>query len=108
MPIYNKLVRDRIPEVISKSGKQSVTRILSDDEYKLELQKKLGEEIQEYIEATTDISVIEELADLLELIHAAAELHGSSIEDLERVRQKKAEQRGGFKEKIFLVEVTDA
>jgi predicted house-cleaning noncanonical NTP pyrophosphatase (MazG superfamily) len=49
MPIYNKLVRDRIPEVISKSGKQSVTRILSDDEYKLELQKKLGEEIQEYI-----------------------------------------------------------
>jgi predicted house-cleaning noncanonical NTP pyrophosphatase (MazG superfamily) len=108
MPIYNKLVRDRIPEVISKSGKQSVTRILSDDEYKLELQKKLGEEIQEYIEAVDDNSAIEELADLLELIHAAGELHGSSVQELERVRINKAEQRGGFKEKIFLVEVTDA
>jgi predicted house-cleaning noncanonical NTP pyrophosphatase (MazG superfamily) len=108
MPIYNKLVRDRIPEVISKSGKHSVTRILSNDEYKLELQKKLGEEIQEYIEAADDNSAIEELADLLELIHAALELHGSNVQELEQVRREKAEQRGGFKEKIFLVEVTDA
>jgi predicted house-cleaning noncanonical NTP pyrophosphatase (MazG superfamily) len=108
MPIYNKLVRDRIPEVISKSGKQSVTRILNDDEYKLELQKKLGEEILEYIEAADDNSAIEELADLLELIHVASELHGSNVQQLERVRQKKAKERGAFKDKIFLVEVTDA
>jgi predicted house-cleaning noncanonical NTP pyrophosphatase (MazG superfamily) len=108
MPIYNKLVRDRIPEVISKSGKQSVTRILSDVEYKLELQKKLDEEILEYIDAVDDNSAIEELADLLELIHAATVLHGSDVQELEWVRQKKAEERGGFKDKIFLVEVTDA
>ncbi len=108
MPIYNKLVRDRIPEVISKTGKQYVTRILNDDEYKLELKKKLGEEIQEYIEAADDTSAIEELADLLELIHAATELHGSSIEQLEQIRLKKAQDRGGFKERIFLIEVTDA
>lgn len=68
----------------------------------------MAKEIQAYIEAADDTSAIEELADLLELIHAATELHGSSIQQLERVRLKKAEERGGFKERIFLIEVTDA
>jgi predicted house-cleaning noncanonical NTP pyrophosphatase (MazG superfamily) len=107
MPIYNKLVRDRIPEIIESSGKQFSTRILNDEEYIKELKKKSFEELEEYINTTNNEDAIEELADLLEIIHALAEYHGASFEKVEEVRKKKAEKRGGFKEKIFLVEVED-
>jgi predicted house-cleaning noncanonical NTP pyrophosphatase (MazG superfamily) len=108
MPIYNKLVRDKIPEVIERNGKAFNTRILSEDEYKQELQKKLQEELEEYMSAPDDHSAIEELADMLELIHAITATHGSSIQELEHVRRKKLADRGGFKDKIFLIEVADA
>ena len=107
MPVYNKLVRDRIPEVIESTGKQFSTRILENEEYIKELKNKSFEELEEYINAENDNDAIEELADLLEIIHALAECHGASIEKVEEVRQKKAEKRGGFKEKIFLIEVED-
>jgi predicted house-cleaning noncanonical NTP pyrophosphatase (MazG superfamily) len=108
MPTYNKLVRDKIPTVIECSGKVFHTRILSDDEYKQELQKKLQEELEEYLTAPDNQSALEELADMLELIHAITAIHGSSIEELEQVRLKKLTARGGFKDKIFLIEVADA
>ncbi|WP_409300321.1 phosphoribosyl-ATP pyrophosphohydrolase [Peribacillus sp. SCS-155] len=107
MPKYNKLVRDVIPQIITNTGKEFSSRILTDEEYILELKKKSFEELQEYVETTNKEDAIEELADLLEIIHALAEYHGSSIEEVELVRQKKAEKRGGFKEKIFLIEVED-
>ncbi|PFP27659.1 phosphoribosyl-ATP pyrophosphohydrolase [Bacillus sp. AFS073361] len=107
MPIYNKLVRDRIPEVIESTGKQFSTRILNNDEYIKELKKKSFEELNEYINTVNVNDAIEELADLLEIIHALAESHGTSIEEVERARQNKAQKRGGFKEKIFLIEVED-
>lgn len=107
MPIYNKLVRDRIPEVIESTGKQFTTRILENEEYIKELKKKSFEELEEYINAENDNDAIEELADLLEIIHALTECHGASIEKVEAVRVKKAEKRGRFKEKIFLMEVED-
>ncbi|WP_108669977.1 nucleoside triphosphate pyrophosphohydrolase [Peribacillus acanthi] len=107
MPIYNKLVRDLIPDVITKTGKKFTTRILNDEEYIRELKAKSFEELNEYIETNTKEDSIEELADLLEIIHAFAEFHGSSIEEVEKVRQQKAEKRGGFKEKIYLIEVED-
>lgn len=107
MPIYNKLVRDRIPEVIESTGKQFSTRILNDDEYIKELKKKSFEELNEYINTVNDNDAIEELADLLEIIHALAEFHGTSFEEVDKVRQNKAQKRGGFKEKIFLIEVED-
>jgi predicted house-cleaning noncanonical NTP pyrophosphatase (MazG superfamily) len=108
LPLYNKLVRDKIPEVIERSEKAFQTRILSDDEYKQELQKKLQEELEEYLSAPDDKNSIEEIADILELIHAITAIHGSSIEELEQVRLKKLTDRGGFKDKIFLIEVADA
>jgi predicted house-cleaning noncanonical NTP pyrophosphatase (MazG superfamily) len=108
MPIYNKLVRDKIPEVITRNGKAFETRILSNDEYKQELQKKLQEELEEYLSAPDDQNSIEELADILELIHAITAIHGSSMDQLEQVRLKKLTDRGGFKDKIFLIEVADA
>ena len=107
MPIYNKLVRDSIPQVIEKAGSAFSTRILSVDEYNNELKKKLSEELQEYNDAKTDEEAVEELADILELLHAAVKIHGSSVEELEEVRKAKAEKRGGFEQRIFLIEVED-
>lgn len=89
MPTYNKLVRDRIPEVIEKTGKELSSRVLENDEYEIELKKKLSEELTEYNEAKTNEEAVEELADILELLHAATKIHGSSFDELEKVRKKK-------------------
>ena len=100
---YNKLVRDKIPEIIEKASKTAYTHILSDEEYISELDKKLNEECSEY-QADKNI---EELADMLEVMYAIAEARGWSVSELEAVRRDKAEKRGGFKEKIFLEYVED-
>ena len=100
---YNKLVRDRIPEIIEASGKTCVTEILSDDEYLRMIDAKLDEELAEYHKDQN----IEELADLIEVIYAAAIARGYTIEQLEKVRAEKAEKRGAFQQKILLVEVTE-
>jgi predicted house-cleaning noncanonical NTP pyrophosphatase (MazG superfamily) len=107
MPVYNKLVRDRIPEIIEKTGKAYQTRVLNDDEYITELRKKAQEELNEYITSQTNEQAIEELADLLEVVYALSAAHGSSVEELEEVRKRKAETRGGFQERIFLIDVED-
>ncbi|WP_139991860.1 nucleoside triphosphate pyrophosphohydrolase [Paenibacillus paridis] len=108
MPIYNKLVRDRIPEIIAKQGLALNTKILDTHEYLTELRTKLQEETNEYLEAKTDAEAVEELADIMELLHALAEAHGVTVEELERIRAEKADKRGGFKERVFLIEVEDA
>ena len=100
---YNKLVRDLIPDIIEQSGKECRTRILSDDEYLEMIDKKLDEELDEYHQDQN----IEELADLLELIRAAAIARGYTLEELEAVRAEKAKKRGGFEKKIFLIDVDD-
>jgi predicted house-cleaning noncanonical NTP pyrophosphatase (MazG superfamily) len=107
MPTYNKLVRDRIPEIIEKAGKSFTMRVLDTEEYKQELHKKMREEHREYMESGSDQDSLEELADLLEVIYALAEVHGSSFEELEQIRQEKADKRGGFLERLFLIEVED-
>lgn len=107
MPNYNKLVRDKIPQFIVGTGKKFSTRILNNEEYITELKKKCFEELEEYMEAKSKEDAFEELADLLEIIYALSEYHGSSIEELEQLRQIKAEERGRFKEKVFLIEVED-
>lgn len=107
MPIYNKLVRDRIPQVIESTGKKFSFRTLKDEEYIKELKNKVSEELQEYVSAENDENAIEELADLLEIIRALAKFHGDSFEKVEEIRRQKAEKRGGFEEKIFLVQVED-
>ena len=98
--IYNKLVRDRIPEIIEASGASCKTAILSDDEYLLMLDAKLDEELAEYHKDQN----IEELADLLEVIRAAAIARGYTLDELESVRAEKANERGGFAKKILLIE----
>ncbi|WLD94461.1 nucleoside triphosphate pyrophosphohydrolase [Alkalihalobacillus sp. AL-G] len=107
MPTYNKLVRDRIPEIIRNTGVDFNTRIMKEKEYHVELRKKLKEELNEYLEANNDNSSIEELADIVEIINALTSVHNSSVEELESVRKEKAEKRGGFQERIFLIDVED-
>ena len=101
--IYNKLVRDKIPEIIEADGKCCKTEILSDEEYIKMIDAKLDEELAEYHEDQN----IEELADLMEVIYAAAEARGYSVEELEAVRLAKVEKRGTFKEKTLLREVVE-
>ncbi len=101
---YNKLVRDRIPEIIEASGKTCVTEILSDEEYLKMIDVKLDEELAEYHQDQN----IEELADLTEVIHSAVLARGYTLEDLERVRAEKATKRGRFQRKILLKEVIES
>jgi predicted house-cleaning noncanonical NTP pyrophosphatase (MazG superfamily) len=107
MPVYNKLVRDRIPQVIEGTGKHYSTRILDEEEYINELKNKSFEELNEYVNAKNDNEAIEELADILEIIHALARYHGANFERVEQIRKEKSEKRGGFKERIFLIEVEE-
>ncbi|WP_077618320.1 nucleoside triphosphate pyrophosphohydrolase [Bacillus sinesaloumensis] len=107
MPTYNKLVRDKIPGIIKTTGKRFRTRKLSEQEYIIELRRKLLEEIAEYEEAGTDEQALEELADVMEVIKSLAEFHGSSIDEIERIREMKYVERGGFREKVFLIDVSD-
>lgn len=98
---YHKLVRDRIPEIIEQSGKTCITSILSAEEYLAMLDEKLSEELAEYQQDKS----MEELADLLEVLMATAKARGSSFEEVEAIRQKKAAERGGFEKRILLLEV---
>lgn len=98
---YDKLVRDRIPEIIAASGKQCTTEILSEEQYLKKLDAKLDEELAEYHQDPN----IEELADLLEVIRASAIARGYSVDELERVRAEKAAKRGGVEKRILLREV---
>ena len=101
--IYNKLVRDRIPEIIEADGNICVTEVLPDDRYLQMLDAKLDEELAEYQESKS----LEELADLLEVMRAVVKARDWTWEQLEQVRQEKAAKRGGFEQKILLKEVTE-
>lgn len=103
MTIHHKLVRDRIPEIIEASGKTCSIRILSDEEYIAALDAKLQEELNEYL---SDGSM-EELADLLEVMMAAAKARGHDFSEVEAIRREKADKRGGFERRIWLGFVTE-
>lgn len=98
MTVYNKLVRDKIPQIIENGGEIPSVRILEREEYLLHLEAKLDEEAGEYHKDKN----IEELADILEVIYALADTIGSR-EELMEVYQKKHEARGGFEKRVFLI-----
>lgn len=104
MEKYNKLVRDKIPSIITNNGEIPVTRILNDEEYKTELERKLYEEYQEVINSK-DKDRLEELADMIEVIKALANLEGKNLQDIILIAEQKREKRGGFKDKIYLERV---
>ncbi len=102
MTKYNKAIRDNIPEIIQKSGKSCNVKILPDEQFLVEIEKKLSEEIAEY----QNDKKPEELADILEVIYKIAQLKGISEEELEKIRIKKLEERGRFEKNLFLIDTS--
>ena len=98
---YDKLVRDKIPEIIKQNGGSPKVEILNDESYFNALNRKLTEEVAEYLEKYS----VEELADIMEVIHAIAKHKELTMADLECIRLKKLDERGGFDGRISLVEV---
>lgn len=99
MVVYNKLVRDKIPELIRKQGETPHIRILEQEEYLRCLEAKLDEEAEEYHRDKN----AEELADILEVVFSLAEANGCTQKELMEIYQKKHDARGGFEKRIFLI-----
>lgn len=99
----SKIVRDKIPEVIMNSGKSPITEIVSVESAIDGLEQKLNEELNEYLEDHS----LEEMADLLEVMHGILYLKGIPWEELESVRLKKREERGGFEQRILLKDIQE-
>lgn len=104
--VYNKLVRDRIPEIIEEKNETPVTRVLNEDEYKFELERKLYEEYNEVIESSGEDRLFE-LADMIEVIRSLASVSGKTLEDIIELANGKRNKRGGFEKKIFLEKVIE-
>lgn len=100
---YNKLVRDKIPDIIHDQGKGVCFRVLNHSEFKEYLEKKLDEEVAEFHESKS----LEELADIVEVLYALAESHGHTVFDLGRMRRRKLFEKGGFERRICLIEVEE-
>lgn len=101
--VYNKLIRDRIPEIIAATGKTAQIRVLSDEEYADALERKLTEEVSEYLESKEPM----ELADVLEVIEALAENAGIPFEELLAIKAEKRRTNGAFQKRLFLEYVED-
>ncbi len=105
--IYNQLVRDKIPTIISQDNQVPVPRILDDDAYKKALECKLVEECEEVLQATTSQSRIEELADVIEVVRALAAVEQQTFEEVCAIAKTKRHKRGGFSQKIYLEKITE-
>ena len=103
--VYNKLVRDNIPEIIKGNNDgEAVTRIINDDEYKKALEDKLYEEYQEVLDASGE-DRLEELADMLEIMISLAKIEKANLEKIIEIAKKKKAKRGGFDKKLYLEKV---
>ncbi len=101
--VYNKLVRDNIPDIIREQGETPVIRTLGNEEYEACLHKKLREEVEEFLAEST----LDELSDILEVLEALAGFHGWTDGEIQKVRRNKAESRGAFRERVFLEKVVE-
>ena len=102
---YNKLVRDNIPNIIKQNGEKPIIEILSDNDYELELLKKLQEECNEVISAENQEELLNELADVYEVLNALAYIQNKSMDDVVKIAEQKKLKRGGFEKRIFLRKV---
>ncbi|MDF2572276.1 MAG: hypothetical protein K0R55_3880 [Sporomusa sp.] len=99
--IYNKLVRDKIPEIITASGRRYTHHIAGDEEYIAKLKEKVVEELEEFSHTPN----LEEAADILEAVYAIFKHHNLAFDDVEPIRLAKAAERGGFTDKVILEKV---
>lgn len=100
--IFNKLVRDKIPELLDKKGGETETEVLDNKKYIIFLAKKLREECEEIISAGSKQNLTEELADLVEVIQAISKVNDIDFMEIENIRLAKKEKYGGFEHKILL------
>jgi predicted house-cleaning noncanonical NTP pyrophosphatase (MazG superfamily) len=98
---YNKLVRDKIPEIIKKDNQNPVTHVATDKEYFKKLKEKLKEETDEFIKEDTK----EEFVDILEVIHAISDFKKFNKQEINNLREEKAKERGRFKDKVILEKI---
>ncbi len=103
MTKFDKAIRDKIPEIIQKDGHSCNIQTLSDEKFLVEIEKKLSEEVTEYQNDKNP----EELADILEVIYKIAQLKGVSKEELEKIRIKKLQNKGGFEKNLFLIDTSE-
>jgi predicted house-cleaning noncanonical NTP pyrophosphatase (MazG superfamily) len=101
--IYKKLVRDRIPEMIEENNQVGEFYIFPESDFEDELTLKMQEEIGEYLTSKNP----EELADILEILMELAKIRDIPFSEIETIRQKKLNDRGGFSKRIFLVKVRE-
>ncbi len=97
---YDKLIRDKIPEIISANGERAITHVADNEEYERKLKQKLLEEVEEFMENSSP----EELADILEVIDAIFDQFGFDRDEINKIKKDKLEKRGGFKNKLILEE----
>ncbi|MFN7161022.1 MAG: MazG-like family protein [Candidatus Gracilibacteria bacterium] len=105
MKEYNKLIRDNIPAIIASTGKHAEIEVLEDNTIIAALKNKLEEEVKEVIEASDREEVLEELADVLEIVDSLAREHGWNLEDVLKKKEEKRALRGGFEKRLFLKHV---
>lgn len=107
MKTFNKLVRDKIPEIIKSNNEIPTTRVLDDKEYKEELLRKLLEECNEVINASTKEETLEEIADTLEVLDSLIKLNNSSINEVRKIQDTKRTKRGGFEKRLYLIKTEE-
>lgn len=100
---YNKLVRDKIPEIIKEDGEVPITEKVSGEAYRTVLREKLNEEVDEYQSSHE----VEELADILEVVYALGQIEGQGPSELRKIREEKRAERGGFEEGIVLRQIRE-
>jgi len=100
---YNKLIRDKIPQIIEKKGSRAIVETLSHEAYKKCLDDKLSEELKEYVDSDS----VEELADLVEVVYAILNYKGTDISAFEDIRKQKVIERGAFDKRLLLKEVIE-
>lgn len=100
---YNKLVRDKIPEIVESNNEEAIYRYLSDNEFKEYLKLKLSEELNEILSSKNNIETLEEVADLLEVIKFYLKVHNYTLEDALNMCEIKNEKKGSFNKKILLI-----
>ncbi len=101
--IYNKLVRDKIPEIIKNDGKECIIHKASDEEYRACLLDKVVEELEEFKERPST----EELADILEVIDSLIDYFDFDINEIKNIQERKRSKRGGFRDRIILEKVIE-
>ncbi len=104
---YNKLVRDKMPDIIKDKGNNPITKVLDTKEYKIELKNNLLEGYKKFFKTNVSDARIDVLADMLEIINSLANLENKTLKDIERVADLKRQYQGSFQEKIYLEKVID-